>query len=196
MMPDGPSCLSHAQVYSFGIVLWEMLTQQSPFAGMAAYQVVDAVVRRGERPPWPSDGSISVFGPLRNMAERCWQSDRTLRPCFFEIVDALRELTDPQGCSRVLRPPTNGSDMTDESDELELALRQQQRRRTSRAGKGGEQMSYQSSEPESLIIAGPPKDQLGRMLYFLAQVRPGVWLARGAAHCSRVHHRACACCSF
>lgn len=189
-MPAIPSCLAHTQVYSFGIVLWEMLTQQSPFSGMAAYQVVDAVVRRGERPPWPTDGSVNIFGPLRSMAERCWQSDRTLRPCFFELVDALRELADPLGNCRLLRPPTNGSEMTDESDELELALRQQQKRRTSRTGKAGEQVSYQSSEPESLLISGPPKDQLGRMLYFLAQVRPQGGPALHIAHSSVITHAA------
>ena len=82
-------------MYSFGIVLWEMITQQSPFAGMAAYQVVEAVVQRGERPPWPED-TPPAFGPLVSLAEQCWQTERQLRPSFSDLVDGLRALADPQ----------------------------------------------------------------------------------------------------
>ena len=156
------------QVYSFGVVLWEMLTRQSPFTGLAAYQVVEAVVQRGERPPWPAPdaGDAPIFPPLKILAERCWQSEPTLRPTFSDVVEELRVMADPQGTIRL--PATNISDMTDESDELELALRQQKRR--SRAVKA-DQISYvSSSEPDSVHYTGPPKDQLGRMLYFLAQV--------------------------
>ena len=83
------------QVYSFGVVLWEMITQQSPFAGMAAYQVVEAVVQQGERPPWPEDLS-PTFAPLVALAEQCWQTERQLRPAFADLVESLRGLADPQ----------------------------------------------------------------------------------------------------
>ena len=73
---------------------------------------------------------------------------------------------------------------TDESDELEAALKQQQRNnRKSKSGASNNSnmvsgardlVSYNTvSEPDSgaALITGPPKDQLGRMLYFLAQVQ-------------------------
>ncbi|GAX81008.1 hypothetical protein CEUSTIGMA_g8443.t1 [Chlamydomonas eustigma] len=149
-------------VYSFGVVIWELLTQQSPFHGMAAYQVVEAVVQHGERPPWPDQNSH----PLRSLAEKCWHSDRHLRPSFSEVVEVLRDLIDPTGGSRLTREmSTAGSEMTDESDELEAALKQMSKKKPPMT------MSVHSTtEMEPVVLLGPPKDQLGRMLYFLAQV--------------------------
>lgn len=68
-------------VYSFGILLWELVSQDAPFKGMAAHQVVEAVVQHGLRPQWPEQ----VFPPLRILGERCWSSDPKLRPSFSEV---------------------------------------------------------------------------------------------------------------
>lgn len=42
-----------ADVYSFAIVCWELATQQVPYDGWAAPQVVVSVAHRGERLPLP-----------------------------------------------------------------------------------------------------------------------------------------------
>ncbi|XP_013605734.1 PREDICTED: serine/threonine-protein kinase HT1-like [Brassica oleracea var. oleracea] len=72
-------------VYSFGIVLWELLTGMVPFQNMTAVQAAFAVVNRGVRPSIPDD----CLPVLRNILTRCWDADPEVRPPFTEIVMML-----------------------------------------------------------------------------------------------------------
>nr|ADI46886.1 PKY1f [Volvox carteri f. nagariensis] len=56
-------------VFSFGVVLWELYTAESPYRGMAPHEVVEAVCVRGERPPWPPESPTELVA----LAEDCWQ---------------------------------------------------------------------------------------------------------------------------
>ncbi|AEE85868.1 putative dual-specificity kinase TKL-Pl-4 family [Arabidopsis thaliana] len=72
-------------VYSFGIVLWELITGLLPFQNMTAVQAAFAVVNRGVRPTVPAD-CLPVLGEIMT---RCWDADPEVRPCFAEIVNLL-----------------------------------------------------------------------------------------------------------
>lgn len=72
-------------VYSFGIVLWELITGLLPFQNMTAVQAAFAVVNRGVRPTVPAD-CLPVLGVIMT---RCWDADPEVRPCFAEIVNLL-----------------------------------------------------------------------------------------------------------
>jgi len=78
-----------SDVYSFGIVLWEILTRQEPFSQFRALdEFRQAVCVRHERPIIPPD----TLDSLRRLIERCWDKDPTRRPTFREIVVALEHI--------------------------------------------------------------------------------------------------------
>nr|CAD1825405.1 unnamed protein product [Ananas comosus var. bracteatus] len=63
-------------VYSFGIVLWELITGMLPFQNMTAVQAAFAVVNRGARPPIPND----CLPALSEIMTRCWDANPDARP--------------------------------------------------------------------------------------------------------------------
>ncbi|MCO5547512.1 hypothetical protein L7F22_037374 [Adiantum nelumboides] len=74
-------------VYSFGIVLWELITGNLPFQNMTAVQAAFAVVNKGIRPEIPTDCSPS----LALIMTRCWDANPDVRPAFSEVVQLLEE---------------------------------------------------------------------------------------------------------
>eukprot|EP00741_Cyanophora_paradoxa_P017250 tig00020961_g16661.t1 len=75
-------------VYSFALVVWEMLTGQMPFVGYTPVQAAMAVARQGARPPIPS----GCPPRLASMIERCWASRPDDRPAFSEVLGMLDEI--------------------------------------------------------------------------------------------------------
>jgi len=88
-------------VYSFGLVVWEILTGELPFANLDGPQAAAQVAYTGLRPVIPP----TCPGPLRNLIQRCWADDAKLRPDFKEIVDELRaiQFNNPMGLTSELR---------------------------------------------------------------------------------------------
>lgn len=72
-------------VYSFGIVLWELITGMLPFQNMTAVQAAFAVVNKGVRPIIPSD----CLPVLSDIMTRCWDANPDVRPPFMEVVRML-----------------------------------------------------------------------------------------------------------
>lgn len=72
-------------VYSFGIVLWELITGLLPFPNMTAVQAAFAVVNKGVRPIIPND----CLPTLSEIMTRCWDGNPDVRPPFTEVVRML-----------------------------------------------------------------------------------------------------------
>ncbi|XP_026421367.1 serine/threonine-protein kinase HT1-like isoform X2 [Papaver somniferum] len=72
-------------VYSFGIVLWELTTALLPFQGMTPVQAAFAVAEKKARPPLPANCQPA----LANLIKRCWASNPSKRPDFTYIVSVL-----------------------------------------------------------------------------------------------------------
>ncbi|KYQ99761.1 leucine-rich repeat-containing protein (LRR) [Tieghemostelium lacteum] len=76
-----------ADVYSFAIVLWELLTRLIPYAGKNTMQVVRSI-DRGERLPIP-DWCPKDYAQLIN---RCWETDPSHRPNFPQILIIMEQM--------------------------------------------------------------------------------------------------------
>ncbi|KAL8228348.1 hypothetical protein R6Q57_015932 [Mikania cordata] len=78
-----------ADVFSFGIVLWELLTGRLPYEYLTPVQAAIGVVQKGLRPTIPKNTQPK----LAQLLVRCWQKDPSLRPNFSEIIDILKKIT-------------------------------------------------------------------------------------------------------
>ncbi|KAL9275541.1 Serine/threonine/tyrosine-protein kinase HT1-like protein [Drosera capensis] len=77
-------------VYSFGIVLWEILTALIPFADLTPEQAAFAVCQKNARPPLPPNCPRG----LSDLIKRCWTANPERRPHFDEIVSILEFYTE------------------------------------------------------------------------------------------------------
>jgi serine/threonine protein kinase len=75
-----------ADVFSFGIILWEVLFRQVPYQGMNSVQVSIAVITQNLRPPIPADTPAE----LARLMQECWATVcsvlcRALAPSAFNV---------------------------------------------------------------------------------------------------------------
>ena len=79
-------------VYSFGMILWQMTSGVAPYAGMYQEDFMSQIVGGGNRPKIRED-----LPPLLvKLIERCWDGDPAARPTcaeIMDILDSLREAT-------------------------------------------------------------------------------------------------------
>ncbi|KAM5587099.1 hypothetical protein ABKV19_005847 [Rosa sericea] len=76
-------------VFSFGIVLWEILTCEEPYANMHYGAIIGGIVNNTLRPSVP--GYCDAEWKL--LMEQCWAPDPTVRPSFTEIARRLRVMS-------------------------------------------------------------------------------------------------------
>eukprot|EP00002_Diphylleia_rotans_P018507 TRINITY_DN3581_c0_g1_i1.p1 TRINITY_DN3581_c0_g1~~TRINITY_DN3581_c0_g1_i1.p1 ORF type:complete len:2533 (-),score=428.58 TRINITY_DN3581_c0_g1_i1:64-7662(-) len=73
-----------ADVYSFGILVWEVLTRDRPYAGVDGVRLNFDVVA-GARPYVPKCNDRLVV----SLMQRCWADDPAMRPSLDEVAKAL-----------------------------------------------------------------------------------------------------------
>ncbi|KAF1781541.1 Protein kinase, ATP binding site [Phytophthora cactorum] len=76
---------SKADVYSFAVVMWELLAKDIPFKGQTPMQTAMAVAEHQMRPALPRN----TLPKIAELIEHCWNQDPTRRPDFSAIVKVL-----------------------------------------------------------------------------------------------------------
>lgn len=73
-------------VYSYGIILWELLTGTYPFRHYNSLQIAYAVCKEDERPEIPRYcGSSLTPNELKDLITQCWEKNPNSRPPFISI---------------------------------------------------------------------------------------------------------------
>ncbi|XP_044074276.1 mitogen-activated protein kinase kinase kinase 7-like isoform X1 [Siniperca chuatsi] len=97
-LPVSETC----DTYSYGVVLWEMLTREVPFKGFEGLQVAWLVVEKQERLTIPTCCPASFAELMR----KCWQADPKERPQFKQVLVTLETMANdsrlPEQCNSFL----------------------------------------------------------------------------------------------
>ncbi|XP_056151650.1 mitogen-activated protein kinase kinase kinase 7-like isoform X2 [Lampris incognitus] len=86
---EGSNYSEKCDVFSWGIILWEVITRRKPFdeIGGSAFCIMWAV-HRGTRPPLIKD----LPEPIESLMTRCWDKDPSQRPSMEEVQNIMSHL--------------------------------------------------------------------------------------------------------
>ena len=93
----GESPSTKADIYSYGICLWQMLTREQPYGNENQHVVIFGVVAYQLRPELKED--ITGDEHYVNLIRQCWQAEAKFRPVASEIVNTLQQLRTESECN-------------------------------------------------------------------------------------------------
>ena len=82
-----------ADVYSYGIFLWEVLTLEKPFENMSRVEHEMNVIQGGHRPKL---GRNCGLGKIQRLLAKCWGTNCDKRPTFRELVPMVQTMLNKQ----------------------------------------------------------------------------------------------------
>ncbi|CAL9069971.1 unnamed protein product [Musa banksii] len=77
-----------SDVYSYGIILWELVTEKIPWDNLNSMQVVAAVGFMNQRLHLPKE----LDPQWVSIIESCWHSEPKCRPTFQELIERFKDL--------------------------------------------------------------------------------------------------------
>lgn len=94
----GQNCTKASDVFSFGVIMWEILTRRVPWDGETTWAIVGQVQAGGrlrvddETVDRTQDMDDETVEEYIDLMEACWDSEPEKRPDFGSIAGSLREL--------------------------------------------------------------------------------------------------------
>uniref|UniRef100_A0A182JJH1 Mitogen-activated protein kinase kinase kinase 7 n=1 Tax=Anopheles atroparvus TaxID=41427 RepID=A0A182JJH1_ANOAO len=85
---EGSSYTEKCDVFSWGIILWEVIAREQPFKHIDTSFAIMWRVHQGSRPPLIDD----CPKPIEQLMIRCWAQDPINRPPMKEVVSIMNEL--------------------------------------------------------------------------------------------------------
>jgi len=83
-------------VYSFGIILWQMARSKTPYEGLTSQTFLQHVVVNGERPKLDRSWPVAFC----KLLESCWHAVPSVRPSFSDVLVQLDDITNEVSARR------------------------------------------------------------------------------------------------
>jgi len=110
-----------SDVWSFGVVMWQLATLRLPFEGQCLVHEIPDRVIEGMR---PRDPDLQTPEGYMELVKSCWHEARQKRPTFGNIISALHQIQVQEGweqpCNADNVQWTTEEDEDDEEDEEEV----------------------------------------------------------------------------
>lgn len=73
-------------VYAYGIVCWELVTLDLPWADISRLSDIEDAILAGTRPPLPEEGDCPA--EFKNMIKACWAGEPKTRPEITAVIES------------------------------------------------------------------------------------------------------------
>jgi tRNA A-37 threonylcarbamoyl transferase component Bud32 len=120
VLQDAPA-MRESDVWSFGVVLWEMATRRLPYTEVRSHEIHDRV-KNGLRLPPLEPETLAPFGYEHSMRQ-CWENEPARRPTFDMLAARLTDMQSANGWRLCDTRDVNFDDPdedTGEDQELEV----------------------------------------------------------------------------
>ncbi|KAL1440892.1 hypothetical protein MTO96_009063 [Rhipicephalus appendiculatus] len=142
-LPSSETC----DVWSFGVVLWELLTHEVPFKGIEGFQVAWAVVEKEERLTIPSTCPTA----FANLMTACWKTDPKERPSFSTILQHLNAMSEDDSLCNLASAYLSQRSVWKQEIESTLELMKRAERDLSQKQKQLEEWESRLQQKEQLL---------------------------------------------
>ncbi|KAM9613196.1 mitogen-activated protein kinase kinase kinase 21 [Trichechus inunguis] len=184
-----------SDIWSYGVLLWELLTGEAPYRGIDGLAVAYGVAVNKLTLPIPS----TCPEPFAKLMKECWEQDPHIRPSFALI---LEQLTAVEGAVMTEMPQESFHSMQDDwkleiqqmfdelrTKEKELRSREEELTRAALQQKSQEELlkrrEQQLAEREIDVL----ERELNIMIFQLNQEKPNVKKRKGKLKRSRLKLR-------